>query len=59
MVRLAVSNDLRVAVAYGTTSFSATLLNTIFNLFYVDLYLQLYGLSSAWFFGGWNLTNTH
>ena len=51
------------ALAYGATSFSITMLHSIFMLYYVDLYVNVYRLDDSWFYFGqavfmvWNAVN--
>eukprot|EP00698_Gefionella_okellyi_P025098 TRINITY_DN9078_c0_g1_i3.p1 TRINITY_DN9078_c0_g1~~TRINITY_DN9078_c0_g1_i3.p1 ORF type:complete len:299 (-),score=51.47 TRINITY_DN9078_c0_g1_i3:607-1503(-) len=53
----------RIAIAYGATTFSATMLNSVFNLFYVDMFLKAYQMTDWWFYTGqimyliWNAVN--
>eukprot|EP01116_Phalansterium_solitarium_P011079 TRINITY_DN26687_c0_g1_i1.p1 TRINITY_DN26687_c0_g1~~TRINITY_DN26687_c0_g1_i1.p1 ORF type:complete len:500 (-),score=153.20 TRINITY_DN26687_c0_g1_i1:106-1605(-) len=55
--------EVRVAAAYAATSFGASILNTLFGVFYLDVYLNVYKLPPNWFYGGhlafslWNALN--
>lgn len=37
------------ALAYATTTFGASMMNTIFFFYYVKLFLDRYHVSEAWF----------
>jgi len=55
--------EIKTAIAFCATSFGSALLNSIFNLYYVHLYLNIYHLDSKWFYTGhllfslWNALN--